>query len=113
MLEAQILAQASAQSPKSKSLHSRKPKRGPSLMFRKSMAAAPVLQDDDGVEYSTIPLSDGRVITFNPFELRPDQVEMELNEGGLDRKEKNSVMQKVREEAHKALTARMERWKVS
>lgn len=93
-------------------------KRGPSLFFRQSMAPAdlgksPEDEDDDGVGNMThIPLSDGRVITFDPLEMNPEALEAEIDKGGIAPKERDNVIRRIRDEACKALTAKMASWKV-
>ena len=104
-------AQAS-KTPSSKSSKSSKPKkRAPSLMFRQSMAAQPP-PDVDEVRLAHIPLSDGRTLSFNPLQLTPGRIDDEMDEGGLGDDERAHVKVKVREEVVRALTEKMERWKV-
>ena len=133
-LEAQILAKSAkhakasssantAKTPLSKSSEGRrKLKRGPSLVFRQSLLPQRPGKgrndedsedgEEDEVELKTIPLSDGRVVTFNPLELDPARIEAEISEGGLSEGEKDKVMERVKSEVVKALTEKMERWKV-
>jgi hypothetical protein len=133
-LEAQILAKSAKQSKASSAISAntktpiskssdgrRKLKRGPSLVFRQSLLPQPSRKgrdgetddgDEDEVELKSIPLSDGRVVTFNPLELDPARIEVEINEGGLSEGEKEKVMERVKSEVVKALTEKMERWKV-
>lgn len=61
---------------------------------------------------ATIPLSDGRTLSFNPLSLSPGRMDGEMEEGGLSETEKERVKAKVREEVVKTLTEQMERWKV-
>jgi len=84
-------------------------------VFRQSLAPQPRKESEDEeeeVEMVSIPLSDGRVVTFNPLELDPARIEVEINEGGLSEAEKDKVMERVKSEVVKALTEKMERWKV-
>jgi len=116
-LEAQLLAKSQAQSsktPSSSAATRRKLKRGPSLVFRQSLLPQRAKDDSDEgeVELKSIPLSDGRVVSFNPLELDPARIEEEINEGGLTEGEKERVMERVKSEVVKALTEKMERWKV-
>ncbi|WVW84571.1 hypothetical protein I302_106605 [Kwoniella bestiolae CBS 10118] len=115
-IEAKIL---SSKTPSSKSSSSSrlKKKRGPSLIFRQSLAPNTVMnrkEEEDGEPLSHVNLSDGRVISFNPFNLTPGRVERELNEGdgGLSKDEKKKVQEKINEQVIKSLRERMERWKV-
>ena len=132
-LEAKLLARAAA-SPKSKpsqpsqaSTSSRassqpsssshpsrkaKAKRAPSLMFRKSLAPGTEIPpvEENGKALTSIPLSDGRSVTFDPFQLSPRRIEEEIEEGGLSKEEKERVRLRIKEEAVKALTAQMDRW---
>ena len=62
---------------------------------------------------ATIPLSDGRILSFNPLDLSPGRMNGEMDEGGLSESEKELVKTKVREEVVKTLTEQMERWKVA
>lgn len=84
-------------------------KRAPSLMFRQSLA--PATASDDEKALVDIPLSDGRIITFNPLALSPGRIDDELEHGGLENKEKATVKKLVQDEVFRSLTERMERWK--
>lgn len=117
-MEARLLSQPEVKSPASKS-RSRK-KRGPSLIFHQSLGAGaklistpePSRSLDSDEPLSTIQLSDGREISFNPFSLTPGRVERELEEGGVSKEEKVRVQNEVHAEVVKSLQARMEKWKV-
>lgn len=95
-----------------------KSKRAPSLMFRQSLAPAtlhdqPADGDDDEKDTDglhSIPLKDGRVISFNPLELSPRRIEDEMRESGLGDKEREMTRLKIKEEVVKALSERMEKW---
>jgi hypothetical protein len=67
----------------------------------------------DDVVLATIPLSDGRTLSFNPLNLSPGRMDGEMDEGGLSEPEKEQVKAKVREEVVKTLTEQMARWKVA
>ncbi|WWD18386.1 hypothetical protein CI109_102836 [Kwoniella shandongensis] len=120
-LEAKLLASKSTgggggggRSPNSKSS---KKKRGPSLIFRQSLAPGhqpplPSSQHASDEPLASVELSDGRTISFNPFSLTPGRVERELEEGGVSLEEKKRVQSKVHAEVVKSLQARMEKWKV-
>lgn len=86
-----------------------KAKRAPSLVFRQSLA--PTSLSDDDKALVDIPLSDGRMLTFNPLALSPGRIDDELEVGGLGNKEKASVKKLVQDEVFRSLTQRMERWK--
>ena len=60
---------------------------------------------------ASVPLIDGRTLSFNPLNLSPGRMDDEIDEGGLSAQEKERVKTRVREEVFKALTAKMERWK--
>ncbi|KAK8858498.1 hypothetical protein IAR55_002725 [Kwoniella newhampshirensis] len=110
-LEAKLLASTKNRSPASKS----KKKRGPSLIFRQSLAAplqAATATTKSDEPCASVELSDGRTITFNPFQLSPGRVEKELEEGGVNVEEKKRVKDKVQAEVFKSLQARMEQWRV-
>ncbi|KAL7423240.1 hypothetical protein Q5752_002540 [Cryptotrichosporon argae] len=94
-------------------------RRKPSLMFRQSLAPVhrPATDGNEEVDsagdaLSEIALSDGRVLAFNPLNLSPGRIGVELDAGGLGAKEKETVLRKVRDEAVRALSARMEKWHV-
>ncbi|OCF41488.1 hypothetical protein I317_04691 [Kwoniella heveanensis CBS 569] len=125
-----------SQTPNSKP----KKKRGPSLIFRKSLApghlAAKILPHDpkagntdsngvssngpraesglgeDGEPISTIHLTDGRTISFNPLSLTPGRVDRELQDGGVSAGEKKKVQEMVHEAVVRSLRERMEKWSV-
>ncbi|WVF69369.1 hypothetical protein IAT40_004145 [Kwoniella sp. CBS 6097] len=120
-----------SQTPKSKS----KKKRGPSLIFRKSLAPSAALHQqqqlsastlggngngpraesglgEDGEPISTIHLTDGRTISFNPLSLTPGRVDKELQDGGVSAGEKRRVQEMVHEAVVKSLRERMEKWSV-
>ena len=86
-----------------------KMKRGPSLMFRQSLAP-PTLrhQDDEGL--ASVSLKDGRVISFNPLELSPGRIENEMKESGMGDRERELTRAQIKEEVVKALSERMEKW---
>lgn len=96
-------------------------KRGPSLMFRQSLAP-PTFRDeheneqnDDAGEKNdqglvSIPLKDGRVMSFNPLELSPGRIADEMRESGLGDKELEATRARIKEEVVKALSERMEKW---
>jgi len=65
---------------------------------------------EGGVELSSIPLKDGRVMSFNPLNLSPGRMEDEMKASGLGEDEREKVKVKVKEEVVKALSERMERW---
>ncbi|WRT67697.1 uncharacterized protein IL334_004669 [Kwoniella shivajii] len=116
LLEAQLLAKTPHSKSSSNSNKSKK-KRGPSLIFRQSinpnaMPIPQVTQKDSDEPLSNVELSDGRIISFNPFSLTPGRVERELEEGGVSKEEQKKVQEKVHEEVVKNLRERMERWKV-
>lgn len=67
----------------------------------------------DDVVLATIPLSDGRTLSFNPLNLSPGRMDGEMDEGDLSEPEKEQVKAKVREEVVKTLTEQMARWKVA
>nr|ODN94026.1 hypothetical protein L203_00200 [Cryptococcus depauperatus CBS 7841] len=106
--------------PGSKSSKHKK-KRAPSLIFRQSLGPShlntsgpsyhPPLSND-GEKLSTIDLSDGRTISFNPFSLTPGRIESELEEGGVSREEKRRVQEEVHREVVGRLRERMERFLV-
>lgn len=112
LLEAKLLAASQSAKTPITSKSSRKPKRAPSLMFRQSLAAPTNGQGEGKGALASIPLSDGRMISFNPMNLSPGRIDGELEEGGLKEDEKERVKVKVREEVVKSLTGMMERWKV-
>jgi hypothetical protein len=118
-MEAKLLAQRATTPPDSKP--SRRPKRAPSLFFRQSIApndlvARDTVGEDDGPplepELASIPLSDGRTVTFNPLDLSPGRIDAEMEQGGLGENEKVRVKSKVKDAVFQALTAKMEKWKV-
>ncbi|WVO12545.1 hypothetical protein L204_100145 [Cryptococcus depauperatus] len=106
--------------PGSKSSKHKK-KRAPSLIFRQSLGPShlntsgpsyhPPLSND-GEKLSTIDLSDGRTISFNPFSLTPGRIESELEEGGVSKEEKRRVQEEVHREVVGRLRERMERFLV-
>ncbi|KAK1925385.1 hypothetical protein DB88DRAFT_483752 [Papiliotrema laurentii] len=118
-METKLLAQRATTPPDSKP--SRRPKRAPSLFFRQSIApndlvARDTVGEDDGPplepELASIPLSDGRTVTFNPLDLSPGRIDAEMEQGGLGENEKVRVKSKVKDAVFQALTAKMEKWKV-
>ncbi|ORY31366.1 hypothetical protein BCR39DRAFT_90112 [Naematelia encephala] len=113
-LEAKLLAR---QSTSTASQPSRKPKRAPSIIFRHAPLApipAPAPTPSASTEpISTIPLSDGRTIAFNPLQMDPKVIDEELEQGGLSGEEKELVRKKVREEVVHRLAGMMELWKVA
>jgi len=108
-LEREILAKSTTEAI---SKPSRKTKRAPSLMFLQSLAPPSLAGKVDDAVLATIPLSDGRTLSFNPLSLSPGRMDGEMEEGGLSETEKERVKAKVREEVVKTLTEQMERWKV-
>lgn len=85
-------------------------------MFRQSLAP-PTLRDQD--EYAeekddqglvSIPLRDGRVMSFNPLELSPRRIEDEIRESGLGDREREATRAQIKEEVIRALSERMEKW---
>ncbi|WWC62467.1 uncharacterized protein I303_105063 [Kwoniella dejecticola CBS 10117] len=129
LLEAKLMKSTKNKTPsnsKSSSSSSRgKKKRGPSLIFRQSLAPGSIIAQDhvpeesgdgdaDADENANIHLSDGRIISFNPFNLTPGRVEKELNDtqSKLSKDEKKKVQEQVHELVVKSLRERMERWKV-
>ncbi|WVQ80671.1 hypothetical protein IAT38_002776 [Cryptococcus sp. DSM 104549] len=114
-LEARLLSKSVRSPPTNPS----RKKRAPSLFFRQSLGggalpppATPGPAGDTDEPLATIELSDGRTISFNPFQLTPGRVEAELEEGGVSKEEKVRVQNQVHAEVVKSLQARMERWKV-
>lgn len=89
-------------------------KRGLSLLFRQSLAPTKhgkaESAEDVETEMASIPLKDGRVISFNPLALDPDKIEVEMRESGLADAEREVVRAQIREEVVRALSERMKRW---
>ncbi|WVR06270.1 hypothetical protein IAU60_003300 [Kwoniella sp. DSM 27419] len=124
-LEAKFLSNAQAQAsktPTSKSKSSRK-KRGPSLIFRQSLAPRQLLpaaeasgstrgKNRDAESFTVIELSDGRTIEFDALLLTPGRVDKELDEGGVGAEEKRQVQLRVHEAVVTSLRQRMEKWTV-
>ena len=86
-------------------------------MFRQSIAPGEGIprsgpNGESDVVMASIPLSDGRLVTFDPLNLTPRRIDDEMDEGGLGKDEKEMVTQRVRDEVVKALAAKMEKWKV-
>jgi hypothetical protein len=125
--EAQVLASkhSSKASNRSEGLGGSKPsrpKRAPSLFFRQSLTGGGVPgamaggasdeEDVDGIgrKLSSIKLSDGRVIQFDPIAVDRAQVEIELAEGGLSEQEKTKARAEIGAKAKAALTARLGSW---
>jgi hypothetical protein len=67
---------------------------------------------DDGLKLREFPLSDGRIVTFNPYILSPGRLDAEIDEGDFAIGEKETLKAKVREEALKALQEEMAKWKM-
>ncbi|WWC96013.1 hypothetical protein V866_002880 [Kwoniella sp. B9012] len=123
-IEAKMLSSKTPSSKSTSSSSRLKKKREPSLIFRQSLAAntnnhthddkEEVEVDKNGEPLSHISLSDGRTISFNPFNLTPGRVEKELNQGEqkLSKDEKKKVQEQINEQVIKSLRERMERWKV-
>lgn len=125
--EAQVLASKHSSKPSNRSeglggSKPSRPKRAPSLFFRQSltggglpgaMAGGESDEDDvDGVgrKLSSVKLSDGRVIQFDPIAVDRTQVEIELAEGGLSEQEKTKARAEIGAKAKAALTARLGSW---
>lgn len=99
-----------------------KSKRGPSLMFRQSLAPPRTTSNGDVTSnrngdqeigndgLSSISLKDGRIMTFNPLDLYPVRIEEEMRESGMGDQEREVVRSQIKEEVVKALSERMERW---
>jgi hypothetical protein len=88
-------------------------KRAPSFMFRQSLAPnaqLPPSERGEGEGLASIPLKDGRVLSFDPLNMSPGRVEAEMQESGLGREDKELVKQRIRDEVVKALAERMDRW---
>ena len=50
-------------------------------------------------------------MTFNPFNVDPERVRVEIAEGGLDVEEQNKAAGAIKEEIVKALADQILRWK--
>lgn len=85
-------------------------KRGPSLLFRQSLAAPKQRPDEAEEGLTTISLKDGRVISFNPLDLDPERIEDEMRESGMADEEREVVRAQIKEQVVKSLSERMERW---
>lgn len=108
-------ASATAVRSGSTSQPSRKPKRAPSLLFRRSLAPNTVLGATGAANEAAlrhIPLSDGRTLSFNPFGLDKDHVIEEIEASDLGAAEKQTVKDRVQEEVIKALTESVGKWNV-
>ncbi|WWC88775.1 uncharacterized protein L201_003688 [Kwoniella dendrophila CBS 6074] len=153
-LEAQILSAKTPMSKSSDSSFRLKKKRGPSLIFRQSLAPGShsslvtplknggnsssstnsgeinngsgsglglgteieIERDTDqntGEPISNIILTNGRIISFNPFDLSPGRVDKELNENSnLTKAEIKRIHEKIQDECIKSLKEKMEKWTV-
>jgi hypothetical protein len=69
-------------------------------------------EDENERVLSSVALSDGRVIRFDPLALDKKQVEGELSQGGLSEGERKEVAEKIRLEVVKALAEKMDVWKI-
>ena len=68
--------------------------------------------DDEAL--CTVDLGDGRSVTFNPLNVNPDRVRLEIaEEGGLSEEQQAKVAARIREEIIHALTAQMGKWQVT
>lgn len=104
-----------------------KPKRGPSLMFRQSLApsrhhAAQNDEDndeaagfgeggEDGPGLTSISLQDGRIISFNPLHLSPTRIEDEMKESGMGEEERDVARSRIKDTVVRTLAEHMEKWK--
>jgi hypothetical protein len=82
-------------------------------MFRPSILPtlpAVGVAEGDGEGLASIPLKDGRVLSFDPLNMSPGRVEAEIQESGLGREERDVVRKGIKEEVVKALAERMNRW---
>jgi NACalpha-BTF3-like transcription factor len=89
-----------------------KGKRAPSLMIRQSLARVPAREEEEEDGTRSITLSDGRVISYNPFMVDPARMEDEMRESGLKEQDVELVSKQIRAEALKALMERMGSWKM-
>ncbi|WWC70674.1 uncharacterized protein I206_104625 [Kwoniella pini CBS 10737] len=120
LLEAKLLKNSKNHSDLNSKSNRNKKKRGPSLIFRQSLISNSILPSQEKEEEEeeennvNINLSDGRIITFNPFNLTPGRVDKELNQNQskLSQNEKKKVQEQVHDLVVKSLRERMERWKV-
>lgn len=108
------LAKSQLSKSVSKSIPKGKGKRGPSLMIRQSLAPSREADEEEDEQDGTrsITLSDGRVISYNPFMVDPALMEDEMRESGLKEQDIQLVSRQIRAEALKALTERMGVWKM-
>jgi hypothetical protein len=90
----------------------RKPKRAPSLLFRQAATKDEHEHERPEEQGSMVhvPLSDGRVISFDPARIEAGRIDAELAQGGLGDEEKRKVKTRVQEEVVRALTARVAEW---
>jgi len=113
LAKSQLSKSVSKQKPKPNAIGNGKGKgkRAPSLMIRQSLAPSRIEEEEQDGTRSII-LSDGRIISYNPFMVDPVRMEEEMRESGLGEQDVELVSRQIRAEALKALTERMGVWKM-